>query len=154
MVSRLTLGRVLSAPATTATPAKVAPPKEEIDWEAKTDAEVWGSKAPLAALEKIRRSFQAISLYNDTVATGDGDRLAITNQALRELSGCNGLLVRDWIEQHKDEIISHNAKFGMENKKDPSNPASYANKGKDTDKILLLINEEFLSGEGFKAGRN
>ncbi|MBD2564551.1 MULTISPECIES: hypothetical protein [Nostoc] len=54
----------------------------------------------------------------------------------------------------KDEVISHNAKFGMENKKDPSNPASYANKGKDTDKILLLINEEFLSGEGFKAGRN
>ncbi|MHC5723557.1 MAG: hypothetical protein ACYTXY_05255 [Nostoc sp.] len=135
-------------------PAKVAPPKEEIDWQAKTDAEVWGSKAPMAALEKIRRSYQAIALYNDTVATGDGDRLAITNQALRELSGCNGLLVRDWIEQHKDEIISHNAKFGMENKKDPSNPASYANKGKDTDKILLLINEEFLSGEGFKAGRN
>ncbi len=139
---------------TAATPAKVAPVKEEIDWQAKTDTEVWGSKAPSAALEKIRRSYQAIALYNDTVATGEGDRLAITNQALRELSGCNGLLVRDWIEQHKDEIISHNAKFGMENKKDPSNPASYANKGKDTDKILLLINEEFLSGEAFKAGRN
>ena len=100
------------------------------------------------------RSYQAICLYNDTVATGDSDRLAVTNQALRDLSGCNGLLVRDWIEQHKDEIISHNAKFGMENKKDPSNPASYANKGKDTNKILLLVNEEFLSGEGFKAGRN
>ncbi|MHC5716399.1 MAG: protelomerase family protein [Nostoc sp.] len=153
VVSKLTLGGTI-APATTATPAKIAPPKEEIDWQAKTDAEVWGSKATLAAVEKIRRSYQAICLYNDTVATGEGDRLAITNQALRELSGCNGLLVRDWIEQHKDEIISHNAKFGMENKKDPSNPASYANKGKDTDKILLLINEEFLSGEGFKAGRN
>ena len=139
---------------TPATAAKLVPPKEEIDWEGKTDTEVWRSKAPLAAMEKIRRSYRAIAQYNDTVATGDSDRLAITNQALRELSGCNGLLVRDWIEQHKDEIISHNAKFGMENKKDPSNPASYANKGKDTDKILLLINEEFLSGEGFKAGRN
>ncbi|MHC5820073.1 MAG: protelomerase family protein [Nostoc sp.] len=153
MVNKLALGGTI-APATIATPAKVAPPKEEIDWQAKTDAEVWGSKATLAALEKIRRSYQAICLYNDTVATGEGDRLAITNQALRDLSGCNGLLVRDWIEGHKDEVISHNAKFGMENKKDPSNPASYANKGKDTDKILLLINEEFLSGEGFKAGRN
>ncbi|MBE8968697.1 hypothetical protein IQ277_21485 [Nostocales cyanobacterium LEGE 12452] len=153
MVSKLTLGGTI-ATATTATPAKVAPPKEEIDWEAKTDAEVWGSKAPGAAIEKIRRSYQAICLYNNTVATGEGDRLAVTNQALRDLSGCNGLLVRDWIEAHKDEVISHNAKFGMENKKDPSNPASYANKGKDTDKILLLINEEFLSGEGFKAGRN
>ncbi|MBN3893827.1 MAG: hypothetical protein HWQ41_00515 [Nostoc sp. NOS(2021)] len=156
VVKRLTQEGALSIPVASATAnlAKVLPPKEEIDWEAKTDVEVWGSKAPLAAQEKIRRSYQAIALYNDTVATGDGDRLAITNQALRELSGCNGLLVRDWIEQHKDEIISHNAKFGMENKKDPSNPASYANKGKDTDKILLLINEEFLGGEGFKAGRN
>ena len=153
VVNKVTHGGAI-APATTATPAKVAPIKEEIDWQAKTDAEVWGSKATLAAVEKIRRSYQAICLYNDTVATGDLDRLAITNQALRDLSGCNGLLVRDWIEQHKDEVISHNAKFGMENKKDPSNPASYANKGKDTDKILLLINEEFLSGEGFKAGRN
>ncbi|AVH64132.1 protelomerase family protein [Nostoc sp. 'Peltigera membranacea cyanobiont' N6] len=151
MVSKLTIGGTI-APATIATPAKVAPPKEEIDWEAKTDAQVWGSKTPGAAVEKIRRSYLAICLYNDTVATGDGDRLAITNQALRDLSGCNGLLIRDWIEQHKDEIISHNAKYGMENKKDPSNPASYANKGKDTDKILLLINDEFLSGEGFKAG--
>ncbi|WP_322651708.1 hypothetical protein, partial [Nostoc sp. ChiVER01] len=26
----------------------------------------------------------------------------MTNQALRDLSGCNGLLVRDWIEDHKD----------------------------------------------------
>ncbi|HYW17756.1 MAG TPA: protelomerase family protein [Nodularia sp. (in: cyanobacteria)] len=153
MVNKLALGGTI-APATIATPAKVAPIKEEIDWQAKTDAEVWGSKATLAALEKIRRSYQAICFYNDTVATGEGDRLAVTNQALRDLSGCNGLLVRDWIEAHKDEVISHNAKFGMENKKDPSNPASYANKGKDTDKILLLINEEFLSGEGFKAGRN
>ena len=153
VMNKVTQG-VAIAPANTATPAKVAPPKEEIDWQAKTDAEVWGSKATLAAVEKIRRSYQAICLYNDTVATGEGDRLAITNQALRDLSGCNGLLVRDWIEAHKDEVISHNAKFGMENKKDPSNPASYANKGKDTDKILLLINEEFLSGEGFKAGRN
>ena len=153
VVNKVTLGGTI-APATIATPAKIAPPKEEIDWQAKTDAEVWGSKATLAAVEKIRRSYQAICLYNDTVATGEGDRLAITNQALRDLSGCNGLLVRDWIEAHKDEIISHNAKFGMENKKDPSNPASYANKGKDTDKILLLINDEFLSGEGFKAGRN
>jgi TolA-binding protein len=153
VVNKVTQGPAI-APAAKSIPAKVAPVKEEIDWQAKTDAEVWGSKATLAAVEKIRRSFQAICLYNDTVATGDSDRLAVTNQALRDLSGCNGLLVRDWIEQHKDEIISHNAKFGMENKKDPSNPASYANKGKDTDKILLLINEEFLSGEGFKAGRN
>lgn len=33
-------------PFTTAAPAKVAPIKEEIDWQAKTDAQVWGSKVP------------------------------------------------------------------------------------------------------------
>ncbi|MBG1261017.1 hypothetical protein F8S20_18755 [Nostoc sp. BAE] len=88
VVKRLTQEGALNIPVTPATAnvAKVLPPKEEIDWEAKTDAEVWGSKAPLAAQEKIRRSYQAIALYNDTVATGDSDRLAITNQALRELS--------------------------------------------------------------------
>ncbi|MFS0520116.1 protelomerase family protein [Nostoc sp. UIC 10607] len=154
VVNKLTQGQVITPAANVTTaksiPVKIAPIKEEIDWQAKTDAEVWASKATLAAVEKIRRSFQAICLYNDTVATGDSDRLAITNQALRDLSGCNGLLVRDWIQSHEDEVISHNAKFGMENKKDPSNPASYANKGKDTNKILLLINEEFLNGEGFK----
>ena len=146
-----------ATPATTSTPAtsvRVATSKEDTDWQTKTDAEVWASKTPLAALEKIRRSFLAICNYNATVAIEDADRLAITNQALRELSGCNGLLVGDWVRGHRDEVISHNGKFGMENKKDPSNPASYANKGKDTDKILLLVNEEFLSGEGFKAGRN
>ncbi|MHC5779974.1 protelomerase family protein, partial [Nostoc sp.] len=153
VVSKVTQRQTIT-PASTATPAKVAPPKVEIDWQAKSDAEVWTSKTPEAAQEKIRRSYQGICLYNDTVATENDNRLAITNQALRELSGCNGLLVRDWIQEHKDEIISHNAKFNMANKKDPSNPASYSNKGKDTDKILSLINEEFLSGAAaFKTGR-
>ena len=48
--------------------------------------------------------YQTICLYNDTLATGDNDRLAITNQALRELSGVNGLLVGDWIKAHADEV--------------------------------------------------
>ncbi|MFN6570639.1 MAG: hypothetical protein RMY31_026290 [Dendronalium sp. ChiSLP03b] len=63
------------------------------------------------------------------------------------------MLIKDWIEQHKDEVISHNAKYGMENKKDPLNPASYANKGKDIEKILSLINDEFLNGEGYRKAR-
>ncbi|MBD2303031.1 protelomerase family protein [Nostoc sp. FACHB-190] len=151
VVNQVTGGTIASA--TVATPVKLAPVKEEIDWTAKSDAQVWGSKVQGAAVEKIRRSYLAVCQYNDTVATGDGDRLAITNLALRELSGCNGLQIKDWIEQHKDEVISHNAKYGMENKKDPSNPASYANKGKDIDKILSLINDEFLSGEAYRKAR-
>jgi Telomere resolvase len=134
----------------------VARPVQNVatDWQAKSDSDVWASKAPDAAQEKIRRSYQAICLYNDTVATGDSDRLAITNSVLRDLSGCNGVLIKTWIDAHKDEVISHNAKYGMENKKDPSDPVSYANKGKDINKILSLVNAEFLSKEGFKTGRN
>lgn len=128
--------------------------KDDIDWQSKEHEELWKSKAAGASTEKIRRSFNAIADYNDTVATGDNDRIAITNQALRDLSGCNGLLVRDWIEKHRNEIISHNAKYGMENKKDPSNTATYANKGKDTESILSLINEEFLNGEAFRKAKN
>jgi hypothetical protein len=55
-----------------------------------SNADVW-AKNRGASEEKIRRSFEAICLYNDTVATGDDDCLAITDQALRELSGVNGL---------------------------------------------------------------
>jgi hypothetical protein len=140
--------------AVTAFKTVVAHPIESVsaDWQAKSDADVWASKAPDAAQEKIRRSYQAICLYNDTVATGDSDRLAITNSVLRDLSGCNGGLIKTWIDAHKDEVISHNAKYGMENKKDPSDPVSYANKGKEIDKILSLVNNEFLSGEGFRQG--
>jgi hypothetical protein len=63
---------------------------------------------------------EAIALYNDTVVTGDDARLAITNQALRELSGVNGLLVGDWIKAYADQVITHNSKYGMQNAKDPS----------------------------------
>ncbi len=103
-----------------------------------------------ASTEKIRRSFNAIALYNDTVATGDDDRLAITNQALRELSGVNGLLVGDWIKSHADEVVTHNSKYEMHNPKDPSNPTTYYNKRHGAEritKILNLVNESFLEGE-------
>jgi vacuolar-type H+-ATPase subunit I/STV1 len=134
---------------------------EVIDWEGKSNAEVWSSKVKGSSEEKIRRSFNAIALYNDTVATGDDDRLAITNQALRELSGVNGLFVGDWIKAHADEVITHNSKYGMQPLDSDGSPArdkktgeirtdSYYNKrhGKEKiSKILKLINEEMLDGE-------
>lgn len=122
---------------------------EETDWESKSNAELWASKASGASVEKIRRSFLAITSYNDTIATGDNDRLAITNQALRTLSGVNGLLVGDWIKAHTDEVVSHNAKYGMQNAKDPTKAETYYNKrhGQEKiEKILELINGEFLEG--------
>ncbi len=135
----------------TQTPAKQP---EAIDWEGKSNAELWSSKIKGASEEKIRRSYEAIALYNDTVATGDDDRLAITNQALRELSGVNGLIVGDWIKAHADEVISHNSKYGMQNAKDPSKAETYYNKRHGAEKItkiLNLVNEQFLDGEALKS---
>jgi uncharacterized protein YeeX (DUF496 family) len=128
--------------------------QELVDWEGKSNAELWASKIKGASEEKIRRSFNAIALYNDTVATGNDDRLAITNQALRELSGVNGLLVGDWIKAHADEVISHNSKYGMQNAKDPSKAETYYNKrhgAEKISKILGLVNEQFLDGEALKS---
>jgi hypothetical protein len=127
---------------------------EVIDWVGMSNADLWTTKVKGASEEKIRRSYEAICLYNDTVATGDNDRLAITNQALRELSGVNGLLVGEWIKSHADEVISHNSKHGMQNAKDPSKTETYYNKRHGSEKItkiLNLINEQFLDGEALKS---
>ncbi len=124
--------------------------QEETDHSGMSNADLWATKIKGASEEKIRRSFNAICLYNDTIATGDNDRLAITNQALRELSGVNGLLVGDWIKAHADEVISHNAKYEMQNPKDPRNPTTYYNKSHGSEKItkiLCFINDQLLEGE-------
>jgi hypothetical protein len=42
--------------------------------------------------------WQLASTKKRSLATGDDDRLAITNKALRELSQVNGLLIGDWIK--------------------------------------------------------
>jgi hypothetical protein len=129
-------------------------PQEVIDWSGMSNADLWTTKVRGAAEEKIRRSYEAICLYNDTVATGDNDRLAVTNQALRELSGVNGLVVGEWIKNHSDEIISHNSKYGMQNAKDLSKVETYYNKRHGQEgvtKILSLINQQCLNGEALKS---
>lgn len=131
-----------------------AKPQEVIDWAGMSNADLWTTKVKGASEEKIRRSYEAITLYNNTIATGDDDRLAISNQALRELSGVNGLLVGDWIKSHADEVISHNSKHGMQNSKDQSKTETYYNKRHGAEKItkiLNLINEQCLEGEALKS---
>jgi hypothetical protein len=142
--------------ATESQPVTKAPVKEPevIDWSGMSNADLWSTKIKGASEEKIRRCFNAIALYNDTIATGEDDRLAITNQALRELSGVNGLLVGDWIKAHADEVISHNSKYGMQNSKDPQRLDSYYNKRHGSEKItkiLSLVNEQCLDGEALKS---
>jgi hypothetical protein len=127
---------------------------EVVDFSGMSNADLWTTKVRGASEEKILRSYQAICAYNDTVATGDNDRLAITNQALRELSGVNGLLVGDWIKAHADEMISHNSKYGMQNAKDPTKTETYYNKRHGAEKItkiLSLVNEQRLDSEALKS---
>jgi hypothetical protein len=80
--------------------------------------------------------------------------LAITNQALRELSGVNGLIVGDWFKSHASEVISHNSKYGMQNSKDPQRLDTDYNKrhgAEKVTKILALVNEQCLDGEALKS---
>ena len=155
-LSNLAIAQPTQSRATESKPTVQASAKEveAIDWSGMSNADLWTTKVKGASEEKIRRSYEAIALYNDTVATGDDDRLAITNQALRELSGVNGLLVGDWIKAHADEVISHNSKYGMQNAKDPSKTETYYNKRHGQEgvtKILSLINEQCLDGEALKS---
>lgn len=97
--------------------AKVEQPEK--DWESVTSEELKASKHRGAAEEKIRRSFQAIANHNDHKARDnngqpDVDQMwVVNNQALRQLSGCNGMLVKDWMERYKLAIDDHNSKYGL-----------------------------------------
>lgn len=106
-------------------------------------AELWKSRKTGVTEEKIRRCFVALTDYNNEVATGDGDRVAITNIVLRQLSGVNGQVVGTWMEKHKEEILQHNNKFGMGNK-DVNNLYTVFNRGKDISKYLEVVRQSLL----------
>jgi hypothetical protein len=85
------------------------------------------NKSRGGAEEKLRRSFLAITNHNDHKARDnhgqpDSSQMwVINNQALRQLSGCNGMLVKDWMERHQGAIDDHNSKYGL---------GTYHNKGR------------------------
>ncbi|TBR56751.1 hypothetical protein B4U84_28460 [Westiellopsis prolifica IICB1] len=91
------------------------------DWSDIPSEELKGSKARGAADEKILRSFQALANYNDNVAASNSERWYIGNVTLRQLSGCNGQLVGDWIKRHQLSVDDHNNKYGL---------GQYHNKGR------------------------
>jgi hypothetical protein len=66
-----------------------------------------------AVNEKIQRAFKAITDYNDYKATENSLRWTVTNQALRQVSGCNGQAVADWMVRHTVSINDHNNKHGL-----------------------------------------
>ncbi len=107
--------------------AQSKPKEDDTDWESISSEELKQSKTRGAAEEKIRRSFLAITNHNDHKARDnngqpDTDKMwVINNQALRQLSGCNGMLVKDWMVRHQTAIDDHNNKYGL---------GTYHNKGR------------------------
>ncbi|MFM6133765.1 MAG: hypothetical protein ACKPCP_06260, partial [Sphaerospermopsis kisseleviana] len=108
--------------------------KNQQELELMGNAELWQSRKTGVSEEKIRRCFVAICDYNNALATGDNDRIAITNIVLRQLSGANGQVVSRWMEQHKNEILQHNNKFNMGNQQDQGNLYTVFNRGRSVDK--------------------
>ncbi|MEO0843602.1 MAG: protelomerase family protein [Cyanobacteria bacterium J06633_8] len=98
---------------------KSKPSEDDTDWESMSSEELKQNKSRGAAEEKLRRSYLAITNHNDHKARDnngqpDTDKmLVINNQVLRQLSGCNGMLVKDWMERHKTAIDDHNNKYGL-----------------------------------------
>lgn len=89
------------------------------DWESIPSEELRKTKGKGSSNEKIRRAFQAIVNHNDNKAkdnNGNSDinqMWVIGNQPLRQLSGCNGQIVTDWILQHRLALEDHNNKYGL-----------------------------------------
>lgn len=138
----------VQSPTSTPTPAvdqqaevKVKQPKPERDWSIVSNEELWASKARGATDERILRAFRAVSDYNDYVATSNDDRWFIGAVTLRSLTNCNGTLVSEWIEQHKQAVEDHNNKYQL---------GQYHNKrhkGKSITDVVKLIEKPIATME-------
>jgi len=91
----------------------VAKPEKDRDWKLAPVEELKASKSKAAVDEKLFRAFQAVCDYNNNVATSNNERWFIGNVTLRDLTGCNGLVVKDWMERHQISIDDHNQKYGL-----------------------------------------
>ncbi|MDJ0716195.1 MAG: protelomerase family protein [Prochloraceae cyanobacterium] len=89
------------------------PKEDDTDWEGMSSEELKQNRTSNAAEEKLRRSFLALTSHNDMKATSNDERWVINNQALRQLSGCNGMVVKDWMNRHRVAIDDHNGKYGL-----------------------------------------
>lgn len=78
-------------------------------FEEMTDKELRGCQAPGSALEKIRRSVQAIKVYNEQQAEKKA-QWAINTSVLEELSGCHSKAVRDYLDSDEGrlQVVDYN----------------------------------------------
>jgi len=91
-----------------------------------------------SAEEKLNRAWIVVTAYNDSTPEY---RINPGNKFLRELTGVNGQAVTKWMEAHNDEIVSHRAKYGM----DDYYNNRYRNKtDMNIEMIMEIIQKKFL----------
>lgn len=95
-----------------------------------------------SADEKLNRVWQAITAYNDNTPEY---KINPTSKVLRELSGVNGNTVKQWIEKHNDEVVSHQAKYALnEDGKGYYNNRYRGKTDMNVEMILETIEKEYL----------
>lgn len=91
------------------------------------------------AEELTKRAIKAIKYYNANIATENADRWCITQSAISSLTGSRASTVGKVLEQFKDDIDSHNQKYGLDN---------YSNRKRGKPSIEKAINLTELTPDG------
>jgi hypothetical protein len=66
-----------------------------------------------ACSERLRRAFLAIKHHNSAIATEKAQRWYINANTLHQLVGGRFATVTPWVEQHRDEIETHNQTYEL-----------------------------------------
>lgn len=71
------------------------------------------SHAKGSAEEKLRRAFEAIIAYNETLNRNYAEKWAINQNALAELTGCNRPAIKQFLKQYAADIERHHQSHGL-----------------------------------------
>lgn len=119
--------------------------KRNIEVDSIPFSELKNMKSKDAFSEKMLRTYRAITEYN---GQSPENKIAITNAVFRTVCGGNSITITNWMEAHKDEIISHNVRYGLGGKDDTQmltmhNKSLGAEKIKQiTESIIKKLNAE------------
>lgn len=108
--------------------------KRNVDVASVPFSELKNMKSEEAFQEKMIRAYKAITEYNGQAPE---NKIAITNAIFRIICGGNSLRITEWMESHKDEIISHNTRYGVGGKNENELLTMY-NKSLGAEKIKTI----------------
>ena len=85
----------------------------EKDWSAIATEKLKGQKIPGSAEEKIRRAVKAIIDFNDYTAPSNNERWFIGIRSIQDLSGCNYVPIKKFLDDYKKMVGDHNSKYDL-----------------------------------------